>query len=628
MRRKYWSILRVVRIANSLTLGYPHYCQGQGFCLGRGYANANGYAMPRARLLLRQRLRQRQQCKRGVLLQVNWLRAQYPTILMTIGINLLIPLATVAQTSPPLERLPQTNPSILAPQPLPLKPSVDTSPIPQAPVNSEQINVLRYEIVGSTVFSDRELAAITQPFTGIVTFDGLQSAKNAIDKLYIDNHYLTTGAYIPTGQTLSIDGAVVKIQIVEGKLEQIKIVGTERLDPNYIRSRLALATQQPLNNERLIEGLRLLQQDPLIDNITAELSGGIQPGTNLLEIQVHERNTLTSEIGLNNNRAASIGTIQRRAQISQTNLTGAGDNLILAYNNTDGSNGIDTSYTIPLNAFQTTLSFNAGGTNSQIIEEPYKTLDINTKSRYYEINIRHPIIRRAYQDATQEFAISLTGAKIESNSAFGDIPFALSRGADDNGRTSVSALRLAQEYIQRDNRSVLTLRNQFNLGLNAFNSTINNNAPDSRFFTWQIQGRYLKQLGNNTDLIVQGRVQLADRSLLSLEQFSSGGQNTVRGYRQDALIADNGAFASVEWQLPLSTSAKNLIQLAPFIDIGTVWNHNSNANSLLSTGVGLQWRTDRLNARIDWGIPLINYPSQKNSWQDNGLYFSIRYFLF
>lgn len=63
-------------------------------------------------------------------------------------------------------------------------------------------------MVGSTVFSDRELATITQPFTGEVTFDRLQTAKNAIEKLYLDRQYLTSGAYIPTGQTLSIDGAI------------------------------------------------------------------------------------------------------------------------------------------------------------------------------------------------------------------------------------------------------------------------------------------------------------------------------------------------------------------------------------------------------------------------------------
>ena len=126
------------------------------------------------------------------------------------------------------------------------------------------------------------------------------------------------------------------------------MTGTHRLNPEYIRSRLALATSQPLNNDRLIEGLRLLQQDPLIGSIAAELSSGIQPGTNLLEIKVTENKTFQSEIATNNYRSPSIGSWQRRAQISEANVTGWGDTLILAYSNTDGSNGIDTSYTVPL----------------------------------------------------------------------------------------------------------------------------------------------------------------------------------------------------------------------------------------------------------------------------------------
>ena len=124
-------------------------------------------------------------------------------------------------------------------------------------------------------------------------------------------------------------------------------------------------------------------------------------------------------------------------------------------------------------------------------------------------------------------------------------------------------------------------------------------------------------------------MQLADRSLVALEQFAVGGQTTVRGYRQDALLADNGAFASIELQLPIGNGNNSVFQVAPFIDVGTVWNNNranSGGNTLLSTGLGLQWRSDNLSARLDWGIPLVNAGSQKNSWQDNGLYFSLRYF--
>ncbi|WP_373547379.1 hypothetical protein [Chamaesiphon sp.] len=73
---------------------------------------------------------------------------------------------------------------------------------------------------------------------------------------------------------------------------------------------------------------------------------------------------------------------------------------------------------------------------------------------------------------------------MESNSALGNTPYPLSSGADDNGRLGISALRFGQEYIYRDNRSVLALRSQLNVGVGALNSTINPTAPDSRFVSW------------------------------------------------------------------------------------------------------------------------------------------------
>jgi hemolysin activation/secretion protein len=529
---------------------------------------------------------------------------------------------------PPIDRPIPIPPTILPNQPNPFPKPAPTVPTPPPASNIDRIKVLRYEIVGSSIFSNTELTRLTQPYTGLVSFDQIQAATQAIEQYYIDRQYLTSGAYIPTGQTLSINGAIVKIQIIEGQLEDIKITGTRRLNNNYIKSRLALATQRPLNNQKLLEGLRLLQQDPLIANISAELSSGIQPGTNLLEIVVKERNSFSGEIATNNNRSNSIGSWQRRAQISEGNLTGLGDSFTLAYSNTDGSHTIDSSYTIPLSPANTTLTLSAGGTDSQIIEEPFRSLNITSNARYYEANLRHPIFRRAQQDATQELAIGLTVFKLDNSSFLKGEPIPLGRGADINGRTSVTALRGFQEYVQRDSRSVLALRSQVNFGVDALNATINAAAPDGRFVSWQGQGRWQRRLAENTDLIIQGKVQFADRSLLSLEQFAIGGQNTVRGYRQDALLADNGAFASVELQLPINRSPDNVLQIAPFIDVGTTWNSDGSSsigNTLVSTGLGLQWRSNQLSARLDWGIPLTNLPKQRNSWQENGLYFSVRY---
>src|SRR5919202_727806 len=89
----------------------------------------------------------------------------------------------------------------------------------------------------------------------------------------------------------TLQGGVVTIQVVEGSLESINVTGTRRLNPDYIRSRIAIATNKPLNRERLLEALQLLQLNPLIQNLSAELSAGTEPGLSLLEVKVTEAKT-------------------------------------------------------------------------------------------------------------------------------------------------------------------------------------------------------------------------------------------------------------------------------------------------------------------------------------------------
>ncbi len=114
-----------------------------------------------------------------------------------------------------------------------------------------------------------------------------------------------------------------------------------------------------------------------------------------------------------------------------------------------------------------------------------------------------------------------------------------------------------------------------------------------------------------------------------MEQFGIGGINSVRGYRQDALLTDNGVLASAELRLPILRVAKvnGVLQLTPFIEFGSGWNNdtpNPDPNTLLSTGIGLRWRMDDyFLARFDWGIPLVDFSSSERTLQEQGLYFSV-----
>ncbi|MEG3902248.1 ShlB/FhaC/HecB family hemolysin secretion/activation protein [Microcoleus sp. B4-C5] len=546
------------------------------------------------------------------------------------------PLQLSQLPNPILPREPEL-PAPTAPEPPPPSP---LQPTPLTPVPGDDrpgimgtIRVDRFEFEGNTAFSDRELAEVTQQFAGReITFAELIAAEAAVTQKYVAAGYINSGAVIPANQTFPREGGVVKMRIVEGGLDEIVITGNRRLNSNYVRSRLERATRRPLNRSRLLEALQMLQLDPLIGNISAELQAGSRPENSRLEVRVKEADSFSAEVFADNNRSPSVGSFRRGVRINQANLLGLGDGLEVSYANTDGSNEFNGSYTVPVNARNGTIGLAASAASTNIIEEPFDAAEIEGKSRTYELTYRQPIVEKP--DRT--LALGLSFSRQESDTFLSGERFALSAGANERGETRVSAVRFFQEYVQRSSSQVFAARSQFSLGTNLFGATANDSGPDSSFLAWRGQAQYVRLLAPETLLIVRSDIQLADRPLLSLEQIGIGGVQSVRGYRQDLLLTDSGAIASAEVRIPVwrVPEVQGLLQVAPFIDFGLGWNQseekpNPESDKLLGAGLGLVWQMgDRLNVRLDYGIPLINARSGDRTLQEKGLYFRINYFAF
>ncbi|WP_341531754.1 ShlB/FhaC/HecB family hemolysin secretion/activation protein (plasmid) [Nostoc sp. UHCC 0302] len=553
------------------------------------------------------------------------LKAQVPERPSTIP--QIIPSDIQPPSTAPLQpQEPQQEPSrqLLAPStPVP-------TPSEQFPSNlTETFIVEKFEVVGSTVFTQQELAKVLEEFTNRpISLAELYLARSKITDLYVSKGYITSGAYIPTQPILS---GIIKIQVVEGKLTSITVRGTRRLNPNYIRSRITVANNGVLNQQRILETLQLLKLDPLIKNLSANLQGDNNPRESILVIDVEEAKTLSTQIILDNARTPAVGSFQRRLQVNEANLLSSGDSLSVGYSNTDASNFINASYTLPLNPRNGTLSFNYGTANSNVIERPFNTLDIKSAFRYYEVTFRQPIIQTVHH----EFALGMTASRRGSEVTYAPLGERIGfpqLGSDREGHTRVSALRFFQEWTTRDSTQVFAVRSQFNLGIGVFDATVNKDSPDSRFFYWQGQAQWVSLLAPDTLLLLRLNTQIGSRPLPSLEQFSLGGIESVRGYRQDLLPADSGAFTSAEVQIPVLSipKIKGLLQINPFVDFGFVWNNSYtnklDYNTLASAGLGLRWsQGDRFTVRLDWGIPLVSIDSKKSTLQENGLYFSVQY---
>jgi hemolysin activation/secretion protein len=554
-----------------------------------------------------------------------------------------LPQIYLAQNQVPNPIPPRTpEPPIKDPQPQP-KPPVELNPAP-TPTSPElleipgTITVKQFKFIDNTAFSDAELKDAVKKLTGKpISFAELLQAEEIIKSKYTvgcqgdtsQPCYINSGAFIPANQTFTQDNATITIKVVEGGIENIEITGLKKLRSGYIRSQIQRGISQPLEREKLLEQLQILQLDPLIQNISAELAAGTRPEKSVLELSVTEADPFFTEFFTDNARAPSVGSWRRGIRFNEGNLFGFGDRLGGEYVNTNGSNAVDLSYSVPITARNTTIDIRGGVTSTEVVEEPFDRADIVGDSFNFEFGVRQPV----YRTPTTEIAVGLTGTRQESNTEVLGENFQLSPGADANGETRISALRFNQEYTKRTLQDVLALRSQFNVGLDIFDSTVNEDPlPDSRFFAWRGQGQYVRRLGQNSLVVVRSDLQLSPTNLVPLEQFSVGGIQSVRGYRQDALLTDNGFFTSAEVRLPIyqAQSVQGLLSVAPFLDFGVGWNDNSDDNPeenvLFGLGLGLQWQMgDKLNARLDYGIPLTDVKDSDNTLQEDGVYFSVNY---
>ena len=519
--------------------------------------------------------------------------------------------------SDPVEDAPEEIPDEAAPS-LNMPGTADVSPDPGVP--SVSFTVDGIDVEGNSILEEEIQTIAAEYIDRPITFDDLLVLRSRITQLYVDEGYVTSGAFLPSNQVLT-DGTVT-IQVVEGTVEAVQVSGTQHLREGYIRQRLA--TNTPLNQADLLESLQLLQLNPFVSQVNAELTAGTSPGQNMLLVAVDEPSPFTASLGGSNYRPTSIGSAEATVSLGYSNLIGIGDRITGSYGRTDGLDIFDAGLSVPINAKEGTLSFRFNSSESQIIDDEFEDLEIESETRTYGLSFRQPIVR----SPETEFALGL-GLDLRRRQTFilDNIPFSFSVGPEE-GVSNVSVLRFSQDWVNRSAGRVLAARSQFSFGLDAFNATVNDSGIDGRYFSWIGQFQWVQQLSSRNLMITRLSTQLTPDSLLSLEQFSIGGVDTVRGYAQNQLVADNGALAGVEFRLPLTSNPQRL-QLTPFLEMGTVWNNDTpdpETSTIAGLGLGVRWLVgSSLFVRLDYGIPLIEVDNDSDSLQDEGLYLSVNF---
>ena len=466
-------------------------------------------------------------------------------------------------------------------------------------VDRNHIRVEEIEIKGNTVFADSQFEKIVSPLEGQkMPLERLSRLAAQLTNYYVDRGYISSVAFVPSQEFT--DG-IIEIKIVEGSLVAIEIQGLSQLKRGYITSRLP-SLEKPLKISDITDSLVELNNNPLIKEIESKLEQA-SLGENILILEIRETPPLTSQFSLTNNYSPSIGSFGGTANVNY-HLMGFGDIVSFDFTKTDGLTRYNTGYSIPFNSRDGVVGVSYTNADSEIVEDPISALDIQADYETFVLNIRQPIDL----GKSAELAIGAELELIKSETFVNnDFSFAFVDGLED-GQSRITALRLIQEYFNQSERSSIALRSRFNLGLNLFDATKTELGQDALYWSWQGQTQWLRKLGN-LSLISTLNLQLTPDRLLPVEQFSLGGTGSVRGYRSNLSIGDNGVTANVELQIPIVQTNRTQINLIPFVDGGTVWNDSSESiesSTLFSTGIGVSYElSDIVEARIDYAIPLI-----------------------
>ena len=521
------------------------------------------------------------------------------------------------------------------PAPLPTLPVVPEPPEGDVKKSLGQIQVFAsyIHVTGSTIFSDAELAEVTAPYTNrILTTEGLERLRLALTLLYVNKGYITSGAIIPDQD---VTFGVINVQIVEGTLARIDVEGHNWFRAGYLRDRIERGTQTPLRLDPLQERLQFLQQDPRIERINAELRSGDKRGDSILHVNVKETSPWKAWMDFNNYQTPVVGAERGLATIAHQNVTGNGDAFSFTYGRSRGVNPIiDTSYSLPLNRYDTTFIASYRRNDFLVIADPFRSLDLNAESEIIGFTVRQPL----YRTLTDEFAVAITGEhlsnKVTSVFDTAGLPSLFIPGSSNTGVSTVSALRFIQEYVHRTSTSVIAARSRFSVGLDVLSATNNSGPlPDGQFFSWLGQAQAVKRFDDwwGMQLLGQMSLQLANDRLFPLEQIPVGGRFSVRGYRENTLIRDNAFLASIESRFPLIryVTGEPLLQFAQFVDLGRAWTAKGvtpDPQTLASVGLGLRWSIlprDRARFELYWGLPLNHVPHPPGNLQDHGIHLQL-----
>lgn len=480
-----------------------------------------------------------------------------------------------------------------------------------APDQHSTFLVRAIQVVDNTLLAPKDVERIVYPFMGPNrSADDIEAARAALQKAYEAAGYVTVAVVIPEQ---SVDSGIIRLEVQPQRVGKLAVTGTKA--PEKVLAKIpSLSPGQVPNFNNVQSDIVALNTAPN-QRVTPDVVPGQAPGTLDVTLAVEKSSAFHASAEINNYNSAQTSDLRVSSTLRYDNLWGRGDSLSVsaqtAPRRTNDGTVVSANYLARLGPVQALAYFVHSDSDIAVIGGT----SVVGRGNLAGARVIIPL------GQTKTFYQSLT-AGID----YKDFQENVRLGADQSSapiRYAPATVGWRGDWTGDNVRSHIAVSTTFGirgLGDNAVAFDTKRYKASPSFY--YVRGDASTEVTAFGGMQFYARMtgQYSDAPLVSNEQFSLGGMDTVRGYFESEALGDFGGAAQFEVRSPkLFDKFKPVdeLRLLTFVDMGISGIHHPLAGQapytrLLSTGIGLRTKFFKyLNASLDGGVPVLNGPDTK-----------------
>ncbi|MGC0885787.1 ShlB/FhaC/HecB family hemolysin secretion/activation protein [Pantoea agglomerans] len=455
----------------------------------------------------------------------------------------------------------------------------------------------------SLITPDTQKRLVAPYINQCLSLDRINQLVRAISEWYVQRGYITSRAFL-TEQNLS--HGTLNITVLEGKLEAIHLQGASARQLNMAFPTRAGRILNLRDIEQGMEQINRLRTTP----VQIEIIPSTQPGYSIVNLTSTPEFPLTLGLNMDNSGQRSTGVGQLSGSLVGNDLLGVADRWFVsggrssAFSNWRDAQNFQAGVSVPYGYGLLDYSYSWSNYHSRFNANSFDWYsngdNISNRLSGSWVLFRNGQIKTGVQLGLNHYASHnwLNQTLLQSSSR------------------KLTSLQIGFNHTQKIAGGVATLNPMLSRGMPWFDAESDkgksDDFPKAEFRKWSVSSSYQRPVTQKMWWLSSFYAQWSPDRLYGSERLTIGGENSVRGYKEQYLSGDVGGYLRNELNYSLFTlPAIGEVSTTLALDGGWLQSDKQDryaAGTLWGSSLGLGTRNAHVSTQLSLGIP-VSYPN-------------------